>query len=184
MTIYEADVPGVGKKFEVELDGDRRLIVLIHHDGKREVYLRPGENEDGEKLFSLSGRLARQVGSILEGAYFQPVDTEDVQVPLGEALIEWVNVRPPSSLVGRTLEEASIRQRTGASVIAIQRGDETIPNPDPDDTIQSGDILISIGTRNELAALSDLVAGGTDDGTDDGTGDVSDDGTDDRADGS
>ena len=70
MTVYETEVPGVGKKFELELDGEERLVVLIHHNGKRELYLRPGENQDSQRLFNLSGKRARQLGSILEGAYF------------------------------------------------------------------------------------------------------------------
>ncbi|MFP4629067.1 MAG: potassium transporter TrkA, partial [Halobacteriales archaeon] len=85
MTIYETDVPGVGRKFELEIDGGARLVVLIHHDGKREVYRRPSEDEDSQKLFALDGKRARQLGSILEGAHFQPVETDDVEVPLGEA---------------------------------------------------------------------------------------------------
>ncbi|WP_248904304.1 cation:proton antiporter regulatory subunit [Halocatena marina] len=160
MTIYEADVPGVGHKFELELGGDKRLIVLIHHDGKREVYLRPGENQDSERLFSLTGKRARQLGSILEGAYFQPVEMDDIQVPLGEAIIEWVDVSPSASLVGHSLRDANIREQTGVSIIAIQRGEETIANPQPNSTIEAGDILVSLGTRAEQRAFTELVETG------------------------
>ena len=163
MTIYETEVPGVGHKFELELDGDERLIVLIHHDGKREVYLRPGENEDSEKLFGLTGKRARQLGSILEGAYFQPVEMDDIQVPLGESIIEWVEIDGESPVAGATLQEARIRQRTGVSVVAIQRGEETLANPKPDVVLEPGDTLVSLGTREEQAAFADLLRedGGT-----------------------
>jgi TrkA domain protein len=159
MTVYEADVPGVGKKFELELGGEERVIVLIHHDGKREVYLRPSENADSEKLLSLDGKRARQLGSILEGAYFQPVEMDEVQVPLGEAIIEWVDVDPSSPVVGESLRTSNVRERTGASVIAIQRGEETLSNPKPETTIEADDILVTIGTRDEQQALSDIVEG-------------------------
>jgi TrkA domain protein len=149
MTVYETEVPGVGHKFELELDGDERLVVLIHHDGKREVYHRPGENADSEKLFSLSGQLARQLGSILEGAHFQPVELDEVRVPVGEAIIEWFDVEPDSRLAGQTLAAADIRDRTGVSVIAIQRGEETVSNPEPTETVAVGDILVTLGTRDE-----------------------------------
>lgn len=159
MTIYETEVPGVGHKFELELDADRRLIVLVHHDGKREVYLRPEEDADSEKLFSLTGDAARKLGSILEGAYFQPVDLDDVTVPLGDAIIEWTEVGDDSTLVGETLDECRIRERTGVSVLAIQRGDETIPNPAADATIGADDVLVVLGTREEQQALEALVTG-------------------------
>ena len=157
MTIYETEVPGVGKKFELELDGEERLIVLIHHDGKRELYLRPGENQDSQRLFNLTGKRARQLGSILEGAYFQPVEMDEIQVPLGEAIIEWVDIDPASSLVGQSLRAANLRDRTGVSVIAIQRGEETIANPKAETTFEADDILVTLGTRDEQQAFSELV---------------------------
>jgi len=158
MTVYETEVPGVGHKFELELDGDERLVVLIHHDGKREVYRRPGPNADSEKLFSLTGQLARQLGSILEGAHFQPVEMDEVRVPVGEAIIEWYDVEPDSRLVGQTIEAADVRDRTGVSVIAIQRGEETISNPQPDETVAADDILVTLGTRDEQDEFETFVA--------------------------
>lgn len=161
MTIYEAEVPGVGHKFELELGGDERLIVLIHHDGKREIYRRPGENQDSQKLFSLTGKRARQLGSILEGAYFQPIEMDEVQVPLGEAIIEWVDVDQATPVVGQSLRDADIRERTGVSIIAIQRGEETIANPQPDAMIEVDDVLVSLGTRDEQQQFAELVESGS-----------------------
>ncbi len=159
MTIYETEVPGVGHKFELELDGKARLVVIVHHDGKREVYRRPDPDADSEKLFSLSGKQARQLGSILEGAYFQPVDLEEVSVPLGEAIIEWVEVPEGAPIAEQTLADASIRQQTGVSVMAIQRGEETLSNPDPDERIHHGDVLVTLGTRAEQGELDALLTG-------------------------
>lgn len=157
MTVYEAEVPGVGKKFELETRSGERLIVLIHHDGKREVYRRPEEGADSERLFGLSDSDARTFGSIIEGAHFQPVDLDEVQVPLGEAIIEWVEVGERSPVAGKTLGEADLRSQTGASVIAIQRGEETLPNPEPSQQLRSDDILVSLGTREEQSKLEALV---------------------------
>lgn len=161
MTIYETEVPGVGHKYEIELDDSERLIVLIHHDGKREIYLRPDENQDSQKLFSLTGKRARQLGSILEGAYFQPVEMDDIQVPLGESIIEWVEIGDDSSVIGQTLREANIREQANVTVIAIQRDDQTIANPKPDTTIEDDDILVTLGTREELQAFSTLLETGS-----------------------
>ena len=157
MTVYETDVPGVGRKFEYELDGDDRLVVLIHHDGRREVFRRPSADADGTKLFELSDQQAREFGTILEGAYFQPVDLERAEVPLGEAVIEWTDLPDDSAFAGETLADAELRYRTGASVIAIQRGEETVANPRPEFELRGGDILVTLGTREEQQALADLV---------------------------
>lgn len=162
MTIYESDLPGVGKKFEIEIGDDEQLVIVTHNTGKREVFRRVGD-EDSEKLLELSDRLARQVGSILEGAYFQPVATETTETMLDEdTLFEWVNVVDGSELVGKTLAEVDFRETTGTSVVAIQRDDETESNPGADTTIEAGDTLVIIGTTDACDRVEQLAAG-TDD---------------------
>lgn len=157
MTVYETDIPGVGRKFEVEIGGGERAVVVIHHDGRREVFRRPDPDADSEKVFDLGSQQARNLGSILEGAYFETVDTDDLTLPLGDAFLEWVDVTADCPLADRTLGEAKVRQRTGVSVIAIQRGGDTFPNPDADFRVGAGDILVTIGTREEQADLETLV---------------------------
>jgi TrkA domain protein len=163
MTVYETDIPGVGRKFEVELDGGQRAVVVIHHDGRREVYRRPDPDADSEKVFDLTGQQARNFGSIIEGAYFETVDTDDLTLPLGDSFLEWVEVGPEGPFVGQTLAAANVRRETGVSVIAVQRGADTIANPDSDFEMQEGDILVTLGTREEQARLDELAAPGSDD---------------------
>ncbi|QLD86214.1 cation:proton antiporter regulatory subunit [Natronomonas halophila] len=158
MTVYESDLPGVGKKFEVEIGDDERLVIVIHNTGKREVFHRVGE-ADSEKLFDLSDRLARQVGSILEGAHFQPVKSDTTETMLdGDSLLEWVNVAEGSDIVGKTLDELDFRNETGASVVSIQRDDTTESNPGPETVIQAGDTLIILGPREACREVEGLAA--------------------------
>ncbi|WP_254542949.1 cation:proton antiporter regulatory subunit [Halomarina pelagica] len=160
MTVYEADLPGVGKKFEVELDDETRLVIIIHNTGKRELFLRREEGADAEKLFELTDRLARQVGTIMEGAYFQPIRTDSIDTVLADdTLIEWSKVQEGSPLAGRTLAESRLRQALGVSVIAIQRGEETLTNPDPETEIRAEDTLVVLGSRDACRKLDDVVAG-------------------------
>ncbi len=56
------------------------------------------------------------------------------------------NLKTPRSLVGRTLAASGIRERTGCTVIAVQREGETMTNPKPDIVMRSDDELILIGT--------------------------------------
>lgn len=160
MTVYESDLPGVGKKHEIELDGGERLVVVTHNTGKREVYRRPGPDADSEKLFELGDDLARQVGTILEGAYFQPVPTDRIETVLGgDTVLEWITVDADSSLAGQTLGEADIRQRTGASVVAIQRVEKTIPNPGRGTRLEAGDTVVAIGERDECRRFGRIATG-------------------------
>jgi len=158
MSVYETDLPGVGRRFDLELSTGAVASVVIHHDGRCELYRREGD-ADAERLFRLTGDEANKLGSILEGAYFESVSLDDLSVPLGDAIIEWVELSEESPLVGTPLRDTDIRGRTGATVVAVQRGEETTPNPDPSYEFVAGDLLVAIGTREEQAALRELVEG-------------------------
>ncbi|NHN40907.1 cation:proton antiporter regulatory subunit [Halorubellus sp. JP-L1] len=162
MTVYETDLPGVGKKFEVELGGGERLVVVVHNTGKREVFRKDHPDADANKVLELSDRLARTVGSILEGAHFQPVESDRVETMLADGtLLEWYTVDADAELVGQTLAEARIRERTGVSVVAIQREGDLVPSPGPDSTIDAGDTLVVIGAQGDVDDFDELVTSGT-----------------------
>jgi len=85
------------------------------------------------------------------------VDFVDIVMHDGtlEFRLEELAVAPGSSLSGRTLRSAQLRDRTGALVLAIRRPEVGfITNPSPEDAIETGDVLISVGTPDQLAALA------------------------------
>ncbi|RLM56758.1 potassium transporter TrkA [Halobellus sp. Atlit-31R] len=160
MTVYESDLPGVGKKHEIDLPDGSQLVVVTHNEGRREVFLRSTPESDSEKLFELPDPLARQVGTILEGAYFQPVRSQRIQTLLGgDTLLEWIEVGSDSPIADRTLSDLDLRQETGASVVAIERGDDVIPSPGGETPVRAGDTLVVIGTREDCAAFEARVTG-------------------------
>ncbi|WP_049981470.1 cation:proton antiporter regulatory subunit [Halolamina rubra] len=161
MTVYESDLPGVGKKFEIELDDGGLLVIVTHNTGKREVFLKADADADSEKLFEASDRLARKIGTILEGAYFQPVQSEQGETVLSDdTYIEWYSVSETADVAGKTLAAADIRGRTGVSVVAIQRGDELISPPTPETVLEVGDTLVIIGDREDCAEFEELLGAG------------------------
>lgn len=76
------------------------------------------------------------------------------------ASIEEVAVPPASPLIGRSLSELELRSQTGASVIALLRGGDSIANPHPDLALAAGDLMIVLGDNDQLAALRALTEGG------------------------
>ncbi|WP_418283942.1 cation:proton antiporter regulatory subunit [Halorubrum sp. DTA46] len=158
MTITESDLPGVGKKFEIELK-DGEMIVVIHNTGKRELFYRPERDADSEKVFEFDDDLARTIGSIIEGAYFQPIepDTQETTLP-GGILLEWYELPPGSPLIGESLESADIGNRTGLAIVAIQRDDDVIDSPDASTTLRESDTLIGVGTRENCAAFEEILS--------------------------
>jgi Trk K+ transport system NAD-binding subunit len=79
-------------------------------------------------------------------AVFNLLEQDDV-VMIAEGL-DVFRCPVPRDLIGRTLREAGVREKTGCSVLAIETGDETIVNPPPDRPLPDahGAELIVIGT--------------------------------------
>jgi voltage-gated potassium channel len=64
-----------------------------------------------------------------------------------------------SSYVGSSLKKASLRSQTGVLVLAIRRADgHVIAGPDGNTEIMQGDVLISMGTPEQLRALNQILS--------------------------
>jgi TrkA domain protein len=160
MEVKEHDLPGVGKKFACTTRGGDRLTVIIHNTGHREIYLfEPGEDFPSSAV-RMEDAEARKLGAILGGAYFQPTPAESMDMILDQLAVEWMKVRAESPLAGKGIGEAAVRERTGASIIAILRGGKALPNPQPQEVIAAGDTLVVVGDREQVGRLGDLLRGG------------------------
>lgn len=62
-----------------------------------------------------------------------------------------------SPAVGATVVMLDIRAKTGASVVAVTRGGETIRNIGPETEFRIGDTLTALGNGPQIAALKDLL---------------------------
>jgi CPA2 family monovalent cation:H+ antiporter-2 len=70
---------------------------------------------------------------------------------------EWLHLPENNPIVGETIGEVRIRSKTGASVVAIVRGDEALPNPGPEVSFEAGDFIGVLGTPDQRAAFRELV---------------------------
>ncbi|MGM0605501.1 MAG: cation:proton antiporter regulatory subunit [Halobacteriota archaeon] len=150
MDVYETDLPGVGKRFELPLGGGESVVIVVHNSGQRELFRRPDADADSELLLELSDTEARTLGSVLEGIHFQPTQSDKSETLIGgDTMIEWYTLTDDSALVGETIEDADIRQRTGVTVMAVQRGDDAYPSPEPEFEFRAGDVVVTIGTESD-----------------------------------
>jgi CPA2 family monovalent cation:H+ antiporter-2 len=69
-----------------------------------------------------------------------------------------VEVVPGSAAEGRTLAEIKLRGLTGATVLAIRRGDESLLVPSGHERLQAGDILAIAGTHEAVRAAKNLLS--------------------------
>jgi len=75
--------------------------------------------------------------------------------------VEEVTVSPDSALAGTTIREARIPERIGLLIVAIRKDVEGkfIPNPGPEEKIDSNDVLISLGEMEKILSLRRLAEG-------------------------
>jgi TrkA domain protein len=158
--LRETRLPGVGVKYTFQCAHGQRLAVILHNDGAREIYVfRRPDAEEPETVIQLEDDEARQLGAVLGGAYERPKIVEELEMALGELAIEWIPVPDTSPFIGKTLAEAAFRAETGITIIAILREPEPVTGAQPDDVVQQGDTLVTVGKLGQYPAFRRLLAG-------------------------
>lgn len=158
--LRETRLPGIGVRFDLRPDDGGRVTVIQHNDGQREIYVYRRGEEDPRAVVRLDDDEARRLGAVLGGAYERPKIVDDLELALGELLIEWVPVPDDSPAIGRTLAECAFRARTGVTIIAILREPEPVTGAQPGDVVQAGDTLVTVGKAGQYREFRRLLETG------------------------
>lgn len=106
----------------------------------------------------------QQISDRVRGELYAPMtdgsaDREFLrQLHMTSRMIEtdWVTISENSLMVGKTIGDLGIRSGTGASVVAIMRGSEMLPNPGPEASFEAGDVVGVLGTPDQRAFFREL----------------------------
>ena len=161
-SISESNLPGVGRKFQVEtLSGDR-LTVVIHDDGTRELYHFSRKNLDRPaSVLRLTDGEARQIAGIVGGLTYVPKSLPSTEVVLEDLVLEWFTLPEGASAIGKTISELQLRTRTSASIVSIIEPNRiTRTNPEAATLLNEGATLILAGDRRSNAKLKHLLVTG------------------------
>jgi voltage-gated potassium channel len=102
----------------------------------------------------LGGRRMAQMAIRPTVAEFLEVVMHDEEL---ELWLEEMTVGIESKLDGCAVYASDIRRSTGANIVAVrQRTGKLLAAPTPDTKLQAGDIIVALGTREQLNALSAL----------------------------
>ena len=158
--VTETHLPGVGLRYDFTTSTGERVGVLAHRTGRREVlvYPEPDDPDAASAVLKLTAEDARTLAELL-GASQVTEAIGSLQQPIEGLAIDWVAVPAGSGFVGSTIGEGAFRTRTGVSIVAIVRGETTLPAPGPDVVFEAGDVAVAVGTRAGLSQLQELLRG-------------------------
>ena len=160
MDVEVTRLPGIGTKQEITTTSGRRLGVLTHRDGHRELLVSAREDPDtscasvrltdaeGQALGTLLG--APDLVAQLQDQTREVEGVTTAQFPIGAG----------SPYDGRTLGDTAMRTRTGASIVAVVRGHVVFPSPRPDFQFRAGDLVVVVGTGEGLGQAAAILEDG------------------------
>lgn len=144
-------VVSVGENIEASI----LIVVQLKELGVKEVVVKAVNPLHGKVLEKLGvdrvvypeKEMAIKVAhSLLAGEFIE-------EIPIGEkhSIFE---LKAFDFMLGKTLRELDVRRRFGVSVLAIKRGENLIVNPVGDEKILPGDILVVLGTTEQLSTMA------------------------------
>ena len=162
-TISEANLPGVGRKFQIETVRGDRLVIVIHDDGDREIYHFDRKNLDrAASVITLTDGESRQLAGIVGGLTYVPKALPTAEVVLDDLVLDWFTIEPGAAAIGKTIRELQPRTVTGASIVSLVEPNHIKrTNPEADTLLNEGATLILAGDRKTIAALKKLLTTGT-----------------------
>lgn len=80
---------------------------------------------------------------------------------LADVDVDTCKVDDQSPVLGKTLGQVSVHANSGASVIALTRQGITTPNPSEKTRLESGDVILLLGARDQLLRAISLFTDGT-----------------------
>ena len=105
-------------------------------------------------------RFADEVRRELYAPITRQADDDDLLAQLRRASreieTEWIRLPERDTPAGKTIGALAIRSSTGASIVAVVRGDQVMPNPGPEVVLKAGDLVGVLGTLEQRAAFRAL----------------------------
>jgi trk system potassium uptake protein TrkA len=125
MILKELGIPRVIAKAKDEMHG--RILQAV--GASRVVY---PEKEAGERL----------AHSILSNNFIDLIELDP--------RFSILEIKAPEKVVGRTLKQIDVRAKYGVNIVAVKSADKWILTPGANDIIKQNDILVTIGSNEDL----------------------------------
>ncbi|MGG1313068.1 MULTISPECIES: cation:proton antiporter regulatory subunit [Cohnella] len=162
MNIRESELPAIGRKFQMVTDSGDKLVIIVHDDGRREMYhFDHDDPDDSISMVTLTDEEARQLAGIIGGMAYKPKALETIEMAFDELVIEWYKLEPGSKCVGKTIGELNVRKNSGVTILAVVCKNQTKQlNPGPDYVLTAEATIVVMGERRQQKAFREILAKG------------------------
>jgi voltage-gated potassium channel len=159
----------VGLVASADSDADNLYISLSARAARPElIIVARASDEDAERKLKLAGadRVVLPYGTagrVMANLALKPQVAAFLDVVTsasGEDFhLEEIEITSTCPRAGQSIRDLRVRDETGAIIVAVRKHDGTFDTtPSPDARLEVGDVLISVGTTDELQKLEDYFA--------------------------
>lgn len=162
MNLKEDHLPGIGKKFSFETRSGDHLTIILYDDGRREIHHAERDHpENSISKVTLDEDEAKYVSAVVGGVTYKPTALDNIEVALGDLAIEWYKLDPNYKAIGKTIGDLRIRQRSGATIIAVIEKNHTKHiNPGPNLLLTADAIVVVLGERLHQQQIRQILLSG------------------------
>ncbi|UXR86883.1 cation:proton antiporter regulatory subunit [Staphylococcus felis] len=146
-------IPGVGTKYSMMTSNDEMIHIILHYNGKREIYI-TDQDEDVIANLKLNSSEAMDVALKLMDMNHDTIEKREFErfsLLRKEMLVDWIKVGKASPLRDVDVAQAEKRVPDGVHIVGISRGDQVIPKPNGSEKILEDDTLLVIGYNDALS---------------------------------
>ncbi len=118
--ISEQRLPGIGHRYEMAIDPQRSLIVVVHDQGRRGLAVATRGAESPDLALSLTQDQAVALAALLIGARIS-IDTAEDRIAAGEPAAETLTLQPSSPAAGGPPDQTPVAAEPERSDFAACR---------------------------------------------------------------
>lgn len=160
MNVERTDLPGIGTSHVVTTARGRRIGIVSHRSGRRDLVIYDKEDPDTSVVsVALSAEESNALAEYLGTARIIE-HLAELQRQVTGLVTEQLVIAPGSPYDGRTLGDTAARTRTGASIVAVLRGGDVHASPRPDFGLRAGDLIVVVGTAGGTEGVATLLTDG------------------------
>jgi TrkA domain protein len=153
-------LPGIGLQHVLTTERRRQVGVVSHHTGLRDLVVY--DKEDPDTCVVTVRLTAEEAGALAEllGTARVVERLAELHRQVEGLVTEQIPIAPGSPYAGRSLGDARVRTRTGASIVAVVRDGRVVASPRPDFVFAAGDVVVVVGTGEGTAAVAGILSRG------------------------